>query len=1139
MIAIAGNDQEQESNEWKEVYISDQQEQKEIEGLSGKEIIQKIGIQGIIGARKEKGGVLKLFTAQEQDRKRLETQKEWTVKLGKTAKVSHQQNMVIAHGMTTKFDIEGDLKRLQDQNQAYNVNKSQHKVQRSFLQALDPKKHLVIAVQEPWINSKSNRPSTANDPRYHTLLAKQGTPRTCMYISKEMATDSWEQIQQEGGDITSVRLNTNQGSIHIHSVYNPPPSSRSSTQLGTLQQLPDILQSDSQHIRASSSTIDLCFASHDLQQKVTRCWVNQDLESSSDHLPIQVEFETQTQQEGDLEPQLAWKAANWEQIRQDLEQKLAGLETRRLETALDIDQAVAELVRTMQETAAAHTREKKQSLYQKPFWTKECSEKVKAARQARRALTQSHSQEAWDRYNQATRDKKAQIKRDKMLEWRSTVGSITQNPEKMWKLAKWARQPTQDRNMLPQFPNIEDQEGVIQHTLPGKAQALGKHFFGTQVEADLQDLEGSVYPTPLEQSCTVGEGEIKSIIKRLSGNKAPGPDGIPNLFIKTCKDQISPALSNIFSQCMAQGHCPKHFKESLTVVLRKPQKEDYTKLKAYRPIALLNTLGKLLEKIIAERLTNLAEEHGILPEEQMGGRKQRSTLTAVELITEQIKTLWHFGNNKAATLLSLDISGAFDNVSHQRLIHILKQKAIPNWTVQFIQSFLRGRTTRLRLGRYKSDSMPTETGIPQGSTMSPILFLLFMADLPAKLNSRNTSASGFVDDTNILAWSDSTEENCRILQKKHKECEEWARKHGARFAPEKYQLIHFSRARNRHNMQAPITIQGHTTEPSSELRVLGIWMDPKLSWGPQIWSAQDKIPKRIADPISRAQASCLKKVLGAYKSTPTRVVEMESGSPPAKLYLQGLRYQYAGKTSAYPAQLVIQKAVNKIRSQCTRRHRQARPNPAPQKQQDLQKFKELTEQLHLAQQEQDRRAQGRGSAASQGKKQQSLAERMAGLLWKTEWTRTPQRPGTPKALQQFGSHNYLLYSDLTRSEASIAIQIRSEHIGVRAYLHQRKVPGIEDKSCPCGYLSQNVEHRLLVCKEWSTGRGEWRARARNRNFQAMISNKGDLQRITRWIIHQGFLEQFSLTRETERWIEERKKEEESRKRGTTLGLQTR
>uniref|UniRef100_A0A9Q8UWK3 Uncharacterized protein n=1 Tax=Passalora fulva TaxID=5499 RepID=A0A9Q8UWK3_PASFU len=197
----------------------------------------------------------------------------------------------------------------------------------------------------------------------------------------------------------------------------------------------------------------------------------------------------------------------------------------------------------MQETAAAHTREKKQSLYQKPFWTKECSEKVKAARQARRALTQSHSQEAWDRYNQATRDKKAQIKRDKMLEWRSTVGSITQNPEKMWKLAKWARQPTQDRNMLPQFPNIEDQEGVIQHTLPGKAQALGKHFFGTQVEADLQDLEGSVYPTPLEQSCTVGEGEIKSIIKTLSGNKAPGPDGIPNLFIKTCKDQISPALA--------------------------------------------------------------------------------------------------------------------------------------------------------------------------------------------------------------------------------------------------------------------------------------------------------------------------------------------------------------------------------------------------------------------------------------------------------------------------------------------------------------------------------------------------------------------------------------------------------------------
>lgn len=109
---------------------------------------------------------------------------------------------------------------------------------------------------------------------------------------------------------------------------------------------------------------------------------------------------------------------------------------------------------------------------------------------------------------------------------------------------------------------------------------------------------------------------------------------------------------------------------------RKPQKDDYTKLKAYRPIALLNTLGKLLEKVAAEKITKAAEEYRILPETQMGGRRHRSTLTAMELITEQVKSVWR-GKDQVASLLSLDIAGAFDNVSHEQLLHIMRTKGFP------------------------------------------------------------------------------------------------------------------------------------------------------------------------------------------------------------------------------------------------------------------------------------------------------------------------------------------------------------------------------------------------------------------------------------------------------------------------------
>ena len=191
---------------------------------------------------------------------------------------------------------------------------------------------------------------------------------------------------------------------------------------------------------------------------------------------------------------------------------------------------------------------------------------------------------------------------------------------------------------------------------------------------------------------------------------------------------------------------------------------------------------------------------------------------------------------------------------------------------------------------------------------------------------------------------------------------------------------------------------------------------------------------------------------------------METGTPPVKQYLLGARYQYAGKTAQYQAQEVIQNAINKIKSQHTWKRRQDRQPYRPQKFQDLKEYNQL---LHIiAQQEREQECPDR-----KGKKKQSNAEQMASILWKDDWQRHPMRRGTPKGLQEFGKYNYRLYMDLRRAEASIVSQIRSEHIGFRAYLHRRKVPGIQDTECPCGYHVQNPEHMVLVCPKWAEGRG--------------------------------------------------------------------
>ena len=173
------------------------------------------------------------------------------------------------------------------------------------------------------------------------------------------------------------------------------------------------------------------------------------------------------------------------------------------------------------------------------------------------------------------------------------------------------------------------------------------------------------------------------MLKSLPNDKAPGPDAILNRLLKYCKALELP-LATLFTACLQTHYHPRAFKVSHTIVLRKPQKPSYNTPKAYRPIALLNTIGKVLEKIMANRLSALAERENLLPESQMGARPHRSTLSAMELLTEQVKTIWHNDKKKVATLLRLDIAGAFDNVSHPRLLHNLRAKGIPEWTVLFI-----------------------------------------------------------------------------------------------------------------------------------------------------------------------------------------------------------------------------------------------------------------------------------------------------------------------------------------------------------------------------------------------------------------------------------------------------------------------
>lgn len=163
--------------------------------------------------------------------------------------------------------------------------------------------------------------------------------------------------------------------------------------------------------------------------------------------------------------------------------------------------------------------------------------------------------------------------------------------------------------------------------------------------------------------------------------------------------------------------------------------------------------------------------------------------------------------------------------------------------VRWVESFLSKRSTTLKLQEYTAPSVPIQTGIPQGSPLSPILYLFYNADLVEACNTVDTEAVGYIDDVSILAVGPSTYHNCKTLKKVHRKAEEWAQRHGSRFAPAKYELVHFSRKRKVRTTH-PLRLPHATIEASQRVDIwVYTWTPDSIGtitanrWKPRLTSA--------------------------------------------------------------------------------------------------------------------------------------------------------------------------------------------------------------------------------------------------------------------------------------------------------------
>ena len=545
--------------------------------------------------------------------------------------------------------------------------------------------------------------------------------------------------------------------------------------------------------------------------------VEDNFDLNSDHSPVIMTLSDIIIRK-ENKPLLVNKTTDWESFRTELDNDIElNIE---LKTKQQIEEAAEKFTSSIQKAAWNNTRQ----LTQRKIGTNypmQIRELVNEKRKARRRWQQTRDPSDKNILNNKTQKLKREIKKFKEESVQTHLENMSAEETSnysLWKATKKIKRP------VTQIPPIQLTDGSWARTYKEKADLFAEYLADTFKPNDIvSDIDVEDF-TNLDNDDIpfVSPKEVANEIeKNINPKKAPGYDLITGEILKRLPDNGIIMLSYIINAIIRLKYVPRIWKVSEISMIPKPGKPP-NDVSSYRPISLLPIMSKLFEKLLLKRLTPIIEKKSLIPNHQFGFRHKHSTIDQVHRITNLIEKALE--EKMVCSTIFLDVAQAFDKVWHQGLIYKLN-KHLPKSYVELLSSYLSERLCRVKQENEYSELKEIQAGIPQGSVLGPVLYLLYTCDIP---QSENVTVATFADDTAILALDIDPQKATEKLQNASDKIGEWSRRWKIKINAMKPVHVNFTNRKIEHT--CPLVLNGVVIPIANTAKYLAMTLDAKLKW---------------------------------------------------------------------------------------------------------------------------------------------------------------------------------------------------------------------------------------------------------------------------------------------------------------------